>query len=217
MAEQPPVRLEQLDGDGDGRRFSPSAGRNRRDVVAALRHELPARGACLEVAAGTGEHAALAAEELPGWRWLPTDRDEDARLFMAARDVALPPHLPNLRAPEALDLQLPWPFGGAAFDAVLACNLVHIAPVTTAAALFAGAATSLKEEGALLLYGPMFLPGEPRPAGNVAFDRELRERDAAFGVRELHELEELAGAVGLRLERVRRMPTDNVMVRFARS
>ena len=214
MAEQPPVRLEQLDGDGDGRRFSPSAGRNRRDVVAALGDELPSRGACLEVAAGTGEHAALAAEQLPGWRWLPTDRDEDAlasiRAWVAHVD------LPNLCAPDALDLQRPWPFGAAAFDAVLACNLVHIAPVTTAAALFAGAATSLTEEGALLLYGPMFLPGEPRPAGNVAFDRELRERDVNFGVRELGGLEQLAGAAGLRLERVRRMPTDNVMVRFGR-
>ena len=53
MSERPPVRLESLDGDGDGRRFSPSAGRNRQVIVDALGEELPECGVCLEVAAGT--------------------------------------------------------------------------------------------------------------------------------------------------------------------
>ena len=214
MAERPPVRLEQLDDDEQGRRFSPSAGRNQHDIVSALLDELPPQGDCLEVAAGTGEHAVLAASRLRGWSWLPTDRDEDAlasiRAWVAHAD------LPNLQQPQALDLQRSWPFSAGAFDAIFACNLVHIAPLTTAAALFAGAGVSLTAGGALWLYGPMFLSGEPRPAGNAAFDRELRERDPAFGVRELTQLEELAERSGLRRDRVRRMPTDNVLVRFAR-
>ncbi|MGC6486515.1 MAG: DUF938 domain-containing protein [Planctomycetota bacterium] len=215
MAEPPPVRLESLGDDEQGRRFSPSAGRNQRDVVAALCEELPRAGSCLEVAAGTGEHAARAAAQLDGWSWLPTDRDEEALVSIRAwvAHVALP----NLRAPRALDLERPWPFAAAAFDAIFACNLVHIAPLTTATALFRGASVSLAARGALLLYGPMFLPGEPRPPGNAAFDRQLRDRDPAFGVRELDRLEQLAGDAGLRLVRVRRMPTDNVMVRFERA
>ena len=35
MASKPPVRLESLDGDDDGRRYSPSAGRNRQEIVDA--------------------------------------------------------------------------------------------------------------------------------------------------------------------------------------
>ena len=66
MTNDPPVRLEDLEGEPDGRRYSPSAGRNRHDIVDALIAELPERGACLEVAAGTGEHAVLAASRLPG-------------------------------------------------------------------------------------------------------------------------------------------------------
>jgi hypothetical protein len=169
---------------------------------------------CLEVAGGTGEHAVLAAEQLSGWSWHPTDRDEEALSSMRA--WAAHADLPNLQPPQALDLRQPWPFAAASFDAVFASNLVHIAPIATAALLFAGAAVSLTERGLLLLYGPVFISGEPRPAGNVAFDRELRERDLAFGVRELDDLQRLARDAGLRLERVRRMPTDNALLRFAR-
>jgi sigma-B regulation protein RsbU (phosphoserine phosphatase) len=54
---RPPVRLEDLNHDGDGRKYSPSAGRNRQDIVDALAEELAPAGDLLEVAAGTGEHA----------------------------------------------------------------------------------------------------------------------------------------------------------------
>ena len=45
--------------------------------------------------------------------------------------------------------------------------------------------------GALLVYGPVFLPDEPRAEGNVAVDREMREQDPAYGVRTLEQLDAL--------------------------
>ncbi len=215
MTNGPRARLEQLKSEPDGRRYSPSAGRNHADVVDALVALLPERGACLEVAAGTGEHAVLAAQRLPGWRWQPTERDPVGLASIAA--WVRHAELPNLLPPVALDLGDRWPCEEASLDAVFASNLLHIAPIATAQALFGGAARPLTPGGALLVYGPVFLPDEPRPDGNVAFDRELREQDPAYGVRTLNELDALAAAAGLQPASVRRMPVNNVMLGFARA
>lgn len=211
MSEQPPVRLESLDGEADGRRYSPSAGRNREDVVAALVDELPARGTCLEVAAGTGEHAVLAATRLPDWTWIPTDREPEALASIAAWVAHA--GLPNLQQPVALDLDGGWPVASGSLDAVFASNVMHIAPIATTEALFRGAAEHLRPEGVLLVYGAVFLPGEPRPDGNVTFDAELREKDPAYGVRTLDELQALATRCGLGELHVRKMPKNNVLLR----
>lgn len=214
MNDDPPARMEALDGSHDGRRFSPSAARNRGAIVDALVEQLPASGTCLEVAAGTGEHAVLAAQRLPGWRWQPSDRQAEA--LVSIRAWVAHAGLPNLAPPIALAIDGPWPFAPESLDAVFASNLMHIAPIATTAALLRAAATHLRRHGALLVYGPVFLPDEARPAGNVAFDAELRSKDPAYGVRTLDELEALAASAGLAAPSVRRMPTDNVLLRFAR-
>ncbi|HEB53976.1 MAG TPA: DUF938 domain-containing protein [bacterium] len=78
MTEDPPTRTESLAGAADGRRFSPSAGRNREAIA-----------------------AALVDERLPGWTWLPTERDPEAlasiRTWVAHAGIA------NLREPITLE------------------------------------------------------------------------------------------------------------------
>ena len=124
--------------------------------------------------------------------------------------------LPNLRTPLALDLERDanWPCAPESMDAVFASNVMHIAPIATTAALFRGAARHLKTAGTLLVYGAVFLPDEEPVASNVAFDRELRERNPAYGVRTLAQLSDLAADAGLGQPVVRRMPNHNVMLRF---
>jgi SAM-dependent methyltransferase len=214
MTDDPPARLESLDGAADGRRFSPSAGRNRAAIVEALVDELPEHGTCLEVAAGTGEHAALAAERLPRWTWLPTDRDPEA--LASIRAWVAHAALPNLQPPVALELGQPWPYAPESIDAVFASNVMHISPIEATEALFRGAATHLRPGGALLIYGPVFLPEEPPPDGNVRFDQELRAEDTSYGVRSLEELQALAARSGLSGSAVRRMPSNNSLLRFGR-
>ena len=59
----------------DSRRNSPAAERNREPIAAELRRLLPAQGLALEIASGTGQHAAYFSTALPGWRWQPSAGD----------------------------------------------------------------------------------------------------------------------------------------------
>lgn len=210
MSSDPPVRLEHLDREGDGRRFSPSAGRNQQHIVDALVELLPESGVGLEVASGTGEHAVLAATRLPRWRWTPSERDEDALASIEA--WVRHAHLSNLAPPLRLDLRDPWPFDPESLDAVFASNVMHISPIETTEALLEGAARHLKRGASLLIYGPVFLPDVPRPAGNRAFDHDLRAQDPTYGVRELAAIAAIAARVGLSTPAVRSMPADNVIL-----
>ena len=69
MADKPPVALEDRGEGGDGRRYSPSAARNREPIRDVLKAHLPPPARVLEIASGTGEHGAFLVEELPGLDW----------------------------------------------------------------------------------------------------------------------------------------------------
>ncbi len=193
---------------------SPAAVRNREPILAALRSWLPATGAVLEIAAGTGEHAVFLSRALPGLAWRPTDADPEALTVVAARRQAegpsnlLPPVLLNAAEPDG------WPPEATAepCDAVLAINMIHIAPLAAAEGLVAGAARALKPGGSFALYGPFREAGVPTAPSNEAFDASLRSRDPRWGLRDLEAVDALAGAVDL--ERVARveMPANNLTV-----
>ena len=120
--------------------LSPAVARNRDPILAVLRRHLPAQGTVLEIAAGTGEHAAYLAPQFPHLVWQPTDVDPDALASIEAHRAAA--GAPNLRAPIALDVTAPaWPVTRA--DAVLSINMIHISPWAAAQGLMAGAARLL--------------------------------------------------------------------------
>src|SRR6185503_7060302 len=107
------------------KRFAAAAERNKEPTLAVLREVLPASGTVLEIASGTGQHAAYFADALRPLIWLPTDRDPDAVASIAAyrAEVALD----NLAEPLLLDAESdPWPIKSA--DAVVCINMIHIAP-----------------------------------------------------------------------------------------
>ena len=54
---------------------APATVRNRAPIFEVLRRVLPDQGLVLEIASGTGEHAAWIAPQLPDIVWQPTDRD----------------------------------------------------------------------------------------------------------------------------------------------
>ncbi|MEO7115696.1 MAG: DUF938 domain-containing protein, partial [Caldimonas sp.] len=62
----------------DSRRTSPAAERNAAPILAELQRLLPPRGRMLEIASGTGQHAARFSAGLPGWQWQPSDFEAKA-------------------------------------------------------------------------------------------------------------------------------------------
>src|SRR5439155_7495394 len=103
-------------GTADARRSAPAALRNREPIAQVLQEWLPGSGLVLEIASGTGEHAAFFAERFPSLEWQPSDIHPDALASIVGwRDAA---HLANLRAPLILDAAWPdWPIDRA--DALL--------------------------------------------------------------------------------------------------
>lgn len=196
------------------KRYAPSPERNREPLLPVLREELPAKGTLLEVASGTGQHAVFFAQAFPGLRWQPTDLDADALASIEAWRAEAA--LPNLLAPLRLDAQEDsWPVTEA--DAVLCINMIHISPWASCQGLMRGAARVLPPGGPLILYGPFFVEGRPTAPSNLAFDASLRERNAAWGVRELGAVSAEALQHGLELARVVDMPSNNLTVIFRRT
>src|SRR5258706_5426950 len=68
----------------DERRFAPATERNREPILAVLAGALPESGLVLEVASGSGEHAAFFAARLPRLTWQPSDPDPDNRASIRA-------------------------------------------------------------------------------------------------------------------------------------
>ena len=195
---------------------SPAAERNKAPILAALQGLLPARGRLLEIAAGTGQHAAHCAAALPGWQWQPTVPSPDALASIRAWAQQQPS--PGWRSPLQLDvLQQPWPLPpGQPFDAIYCANMLHIAPWACCAALMQGAAQWLVPGGLLLTYGPYFVEGEAPSPGNTAFDADLRARDPDWGIRWLHAVQAEAAAAGLQWVQRQAMPANNQVLVFRR-
>ena len=81
--------------------FHPHVERNREPILAVLKRLLPARALVLEMASGSGEHAAFFAKALPGASWLPSDIDPKALASIAAFRAEAA--VPNLLGPLRLD------------------------------------------------------------------------------------------------------------------
>jgi hypothetical protein len=202
-------------GDGAAeRRRSAAAERNRGPILAALQRLLAQRGVALEIASGSGQHAAHFAAALPGWQWQPSDSDAEALASIDAWCAGLA----NVRPALPLDvLRDRWHGVAAAVDAIFCANMLHISPWPTCAALMQGAARHLTPRGLLLLYGPFIVDGTPTAPSNLAFDADLRARNAAWGLRRLADVMREGEAAGLRLRERETMPANNLLLVFARA
>ncbi|MGA0594759.1 DUF938 domain-containing protein [Enterovirga sp. CN4-39] len=188
--------------------------RNREPILAVLRDLLPGRGTVLEIASGTGEHAAYFAGHLPGIVWQPSDRDPDALASIATHRRAA--GVPNLMAALQLDASSGnWPVAPS-IDAVVSINMVHISPWSATVGLFTNAARLLASDGVLFLYGPYREAGRPTAPSNEAFDFSLKARDPEWGLRDLGAVRALGEACGLRLAQRVEMPANNLSLVFRR-
>ncbi len=194
------------------RREAPAAARNVGPIGDVLADWLPPFGTVLEIASGTGEHALAFACRFPALRWRPSDPDPEALSSIAAWREEGPG---NLLAPIAFDATTPrWPVDQA--DAVVSINMVHIAPWDASIGLLEGAARLLPVGGPLILYGPWLEDDRPAASSNTAFDRDLKRRNPAWGLRHVSHFSAEAAARGLVFAERRDMPANNLMLRFVR-
>jgi SAM-dependent methyltransferase len=193
------------------KRHAQATERNREPLLAVLREVLPTSGTVLEVASGTGQHAVFFARAFPALTWQPTDTEPESLESISAWRAE--EALPNLLPPLPLDASThPWPVSSA--DVILNVNMIHISPWSSCQGLMRGAGRVLAPGGCLVMYGPYFVEGRETAPSNLAFDASLRERNEAWGVRQLGAVTAEAARQGLERERVVDMPGNNLTLVF---
>ena len=195
----------------DRRRTAPATYRNRESILDVLRKVLPATGRVLEVASGSGEHVIYFARHLPDLEWQPSDPSPAARRSISAWTET--ECLANVASPLELDAAAAiWPVDQA--EAILCINMIHISPWEATVGLMRGAMRLLPMGGLLYLYGPFRSADRPLAPSNEAFDRDLRSRDASWGLRDLDTVIACAHEHGLAFEECIDMPTNNLSLIF---
>ena len=156
----------------DPRHHAPATLRNRDPILAILCRLAPPTGRLLEIASGSGEHAAYFAAALPGLELHPSDPDPArcASIDAWCADLA------NVQPARPLDAANPdWPalLPAAPFDLILSCNMTHIAPWSATEGLIAGAGRVVARRHPAALW-----PIPPRGHLHRAKQRSLRRRSA---------------------------------------
>lgn len=205
----------------DFRQYAPATERNREPILNVLKQALPSSGTVLEIASGTGEHAAFFAPRLDGLVWLPSEQDEMLRKSIQAWGESV--SAGNLMLPLVLNVRdRSWPVeNNKAIDspitAIVNINMIHISAWEMCEHLMAGAERVLPVGGVLYLYGPFKRAGRQTAASNEAFDRILRDRHADWGIRDFEAVVELAEQHRLQLAQTVEMPANNLSAVFHRT
>jgi SAM-dependent methyltransferase len=191
--------------------YAPATLRNRDAILTVLKLNLPENGLVLEIASGSGEHAAYFAPRLAGLTWQPSAPNSESRASI--RSWAEEIQGDNLLTPVDLDVLVkPWPVLQA--DAMVCINMIHISPWAVTQSLMAGAARTLRMGGILYLYGPYKIEGEHTSLSNQAFHESLKNRDAQWGIRDLADVINEAETHGLMHTQSVQMPANNQSIIF---
>jgi hypothetical protein len=201
--------------------FSPAAEQNKQPILDKLLQLLPPQGAALEIASGTGQHAAWFASHLQGWTWQPSDRQTDAAESIAlhAAQAGASQVLPTMQLDVCAD---PWLLATpdapdvARFDLIFCANMLHIAPWAACAGLMRGSAQHLAPGGMLVTYGPYLEKDVVTAQSNLDFDASLRQRNPTWGIRCREDVEREARQAGLCLSQRHSMPANNLLLVWTR-
>jgi SAM-dependent methyltransferase len=188
--------------------------RNKGPILEVLQRVLPERGALLEIASGSGQHAAHFAQHLPEWTWQPSDCDPTNLASIEAHRVELA--CTNLLAPRSLDVRAS-DWGVESFDAVFNANMIHITPWACCVSLVQGLERHLRPGGVFILYGPFRIAGQHTAPSNASFDIDLKQQNPSWGVRDLEAVSALAAASDVSLSELIPMPANNHCLVFRRS
>ncbi|KAJ1979131.1 hypothetical protein H4R35_001636 [Dimargaris xerosporica] len=193
----------------------PATARNCQPIFDRLRPLLSTARQVLEVSSGTGQHVAHFASECPNVTFQPTEYNH--ALFKSIRAHTTHHRLGNIAPPLPLDTtrEADWQvLPGHSYDLVIATNLTHISPWAATLGLVRGAASVLKPQGHLCIYGPFKRHGGFTTDSNQQFDRDLRSRDASWGLRDIEAVAKAAAEYDLQLTDIVDMPANNFFLQL---
>ena len=188
--------------------FASSSARNATAIAGVLSHEFRNCKTVLEIGSGTGQHAVTFARELDHLTWQTSDLEPG---HAGIREWIRDSKLSNVGEPVVLDVLIDTVEPGA-YDAVYSSNTAHIMSLAAVRRMFELVGETLTEHGVFCLYGPFSRGGKFSTVSNTEFDASLRSRNAAMGIREMNELDNMACSNGMMLARIYAMPANNLTV-----
>lgn len=192
--------------------FSQACENNKGPILEKLSTVFDQPGTILEIGSGTGQHAVHFAEHLPHLSWQPSDHPRNYLLCLPRLNDA---NLTNLRPPIALDvMNANWPV--SAITGVFSANTAHIMSWQEVEHMFEGVAAALDCDELFCLYGPFSYAGRHTSTSNAQFDRDLRRRNPAMGIRDMTDLKGLAAKNRMTLTMDFEMPANNRMTVWCR-
>ena len=198
----------------DPRLYHPHVARNRDPILDVLGRVLPARALVLEIASGSGEHAAFFANGLPTVSWQPTDMDAKALASIAA--FRANSGTANLLAPVRLDVtSAQWQIDHA--DAIVNCNMIHISPWAACEGLHRRRRTCIAGRRRSLLVRSLPHRRPSYRAEQRGVRRLFARTERPWGIRDLGDVTALAARHGLTLAETVPMPANNLSVIFRRA
>ena len=204
-----------------------AAGRNKSPILSVITSEIDKlqRSALtpfriLEIASGSGEHAAHFAANIPNVIYQPTEMDDSMHPTIVSSTTSIPGVLPpvtvDIRNFEHPFAELPASVRPGAVDLMICINMIHISPFDCTHALFRAASQLLSATGFLYLYGPYRVNGT-MVESNEAFDKSLKSRNAEWGIRDLEDVISIGEEHGLVFDKTVEMPANNLSVIFRKS
>lgn len=192
---------------------APSCERNQQPILQVFKEYLSDVTEFFEIGSGTGQHAVYMAGHFPRLRWqtseLP-DKHAGINLWIDEAEAS------NILRPVELDVTASrWPITST--QVAYTANTLHIVSWRAVELMFAGVAKVLVDGGLFFTYGPFKYGGEFTSVGNAEFDRTLKSRDPASGIRDFEALERLAASVNMNLLRDVDMPSNNRILIWQKS
>ena len=186
-------------------------------ILKVLQELLPEKCSVLEIGSGTGQHSVIFSEGINCLKWIPSDIDASNFESITEWAQTAANNIPS--SPRLIDASQPdWCLTSQDnIDVIVSINVIHISPWSVTKGILKGAQKFLPKGGFLYFYGPFIQNNVPTAAGNIAFDNSLRERHEDWGLRNLNEVEKLANKHALKLDRIVKMPSNNLSVIFTKT
>ncbi|WP_170607341.1 DUF938 domain-containing protein [Ruegeria arenilitoris] len=190
-----------------GRLVAPAASRNSAVLCELLERVAPASGHALELASGTGQHAAAFAQRLPDLVWQPSEVDPERRISIDAYTKGLA----NVNLAVDLDATAKdWhkSFGGQ--DLIVLVNLLHLISWWEVKTLVFEAAQALNIDGQFVVYGPFMREGRLTSNGDIQFHEALVQQDPEIGYKNDMDMLALFQRCRLEVTETKEMPANNL-------